>query len=103
MKLVYRVMTLAEAGLLRELLAEAGIPASVFNQFSVGAVGEIPCDCGWPQLWVHRDHQYQRARELLLAHERRQRGAAQDWRCGCGESNPEAFEICWSCGADVLS
>ena len=98
---VYSVPTLAEAWLLKDLLAGAGIPASVFNQHGIGAVGELPQDSGWPQLWIHRDDQYQRARDLLLAHES-SAVAGEDRACGrCGETNPFTFEICWSCGADM--
>ena len=84
-----------------DMLEAVGIPVSVFNQHGAGAVGELPQDCGWPQLWVHRDEHYQRARELILARESEE-SASPERACGqCGELNPGSFDICWACGADL--
>lgn len=92
--------TLPEAHLLLDLLAQAGIPARVFNANAQGGVGEIPFTHAWPELWIERPADAARARALVLAWETTPAGP--DAACqGCGEINPGSFDLCWHCGASL--
>jgi hypothetical protein len=88
-----------QAFLLRDLLAQHGIRAHVFNQNMSSIVGDVPPDVALPQVWLDDDADRDRAGEVL-----------RDYRvacnrdgvifCGaCREENPATFELCWSCGA----
>ena len=98
MKRVATHELLAEIGHLKNVLEQAGIPCLVRNEQLSGGLGEIPfIDC-FPELWVVRDDDLERARALV---DQQRRGAADSsgWRCGnCGESNEGQFSACWQCG-----
>lgn len=89
--------TLAEAHLLRDLLSRAGVDARILNEHAQGGVGDIPFTHAWPEIWLDRPEDAERARALIDAFEHASPGP--DLRCGaCGESNPGSFEVCWHCG-----
>lgn len=88
---------LALATLWTDLLANAGIDASVQRAYASGIAGEIPPDQALPEIWVHDDDQRERARSVL--HEASHR-PHRHWLClGCGETVDGPFEQCWNCGA----
>jgi putative signal transducing protein len=94
---IYSAQNLPEAYLLVHLLAQAGIEARVFNENLQGALGNIPFPEAYPQVWLLRENDAARARQVLGEYERRpaQRGTL---RCReCGEENPDNFQICWNC------
>ena len=83
----------------RSTLELAGIKCVIRNEYAAGAMGELaPIDV-WPELWILRDRDYDRA-ILLLA----QAGAdivEADWRCRrCGSDSPATFDLCWHCAGD---
>lgn len=89
----------------KSVLEEAGIPCFIKNEFSGNVAGEVPFLETWPELWVHRNGDEIRARELLapLRASRQAESAApepsEDWQCPrCGETNEGQFGLCWSCG-----
>jgi hypothetical protein len=87
----------AVATLWADLLGQAGIDASVQRYFASGIAGEIPPDQALPEVWVHDDAAFERARDLLadLRHP-----AWRHWVCrGCGELVDGPFDSCWQCGA----
>ena len=98
MKRVATHELLAEIGHLKNVLEQAGIPCLVRNEQLSGGLGEIPfIDC-FPELWVVRDDDLERARALV---DQQRRGTADSsgWRCRkCGESNEGQFSACWQCG-----
>ena len=88
---------LAIATLWADLLAEAGIAASVQRAYAGSIAGEIPPDQALPELWVQHDEQLERARALLADMEA---SPERRWVCaGCGERVEGPFEQCWNCGA----
>ncbi|TDR23606.1 DUF2007 domain-containing protein [Marinicella litoralis] len=89
----------------KNTLEEANIPCFIKNEFSTSAAGEVPFFETWPELWIHRDADWERALELVqpLRESRKSQpeNAEQliDWTCSqCGETNEGHFALCWSCG-----
>ncbi len=97
MKRLQQAPNLALATLWADLLAGAGIPASVQRAFASSIAGEIPPDQALPEIWVQDDEDHARAAQLLAE----LRGQPhRHWLCrGCGESVDGPFEQCWNCGA----
>jgi hypothetical protein len=90
--------TLPEAHLLRDLLAQAGIEAMVFNENAQGGLGELPFTHAWPEIWIASPSDSERARGIVAAQERPV-PAGPDRPClACGEANPFHFQLCWQCG-----
>jgi hypothetical protein len=88
---------LAEAHLLAGWLAQRGIRVRILNANAAGAMGEIPMDAAAPQIWLEHPRDEERAREAIEAFRASATGPSR--RCpSCGEENPPAFELCWSCG-----
>ena len=99
MKRLVQAPNIALAALWADLLAQAGIEASVQRWYASGIAGEIPPDQALPEVWVHDDAEHERAK--LLLHEL-QRPAWRQWLCrGCGERIDGPFEQCWNCGANM--
>jgi len=64
-------------------------------------MGELPIEASLPQLWVERDDDAPRAREVISAYFKGV-PTGPPVRCpGCGEENPPAFELCWKCGGGI--
>jgi len=100
LKRVWAATNLPEAQLLADLLAEHGIRARVLNVNAQSLAGELPIEASLPQVWVDRPTDAARARELIDAYLRTPSGAPIT--CPrCGEENPSAFELCWSCKAPL--
>lgn len=99
MRRIYSAATLPDAHLIVGLLGQAGIPARVFNENAQGGVGEIPFVHAWPEVWVEDERDAGRALEVIRDFDRN-KGTDRQVACpGCGEQNPENFEVCWNCGA----
>ena len=88
-----------QAYLLKDVLASHGIKAHVFNAHLSSIVGDVPPDVAQPQVWLERDDDRERAATVLTAIERD--GASSEERVcpACGEASPQAFDLCWKCGA----
>ncbi|WP_237067680.1 putative signal transducing protein [Microbulbifer guangxiensis] len=79
--------------LARSKLEVAGIAVFLKNEYAQGATGELAPHQAWPELWLERDRDYERAMQLL-----RDAEGQADWICRhCGESNGAAFDYCWQC------
>lgn len=87
----------AEAWLVRDWLAQNGIPVVVRDDLSA-ARGEIGIAESWPTVWVPRSD-VERATAALAVY-RSPRLVHPRWVCGCGEVNEPTFGSCWACGAD---
>ena len=88
-----------QAFLLRDLLAQHGIKAHIFNQNMSSIVGDVPPDVALPQVWLDDDADRDRAAEVLRDY-RAARNRDGVIFCGaCREENPATFELCWNCGA----
>lgn len=85
-------------GHLAAALEDSHIPCVVRNQFLSGAVGELPVNEAWPEIWVMDERDLPKAKEVLQD----LLGAGQrssHWRCICGEQLESQFTQCWDCGA----
>ncbi len=88
----------------QQILEQADIPCFLKNEYATSIGGEIPFFENWPELWVHRDIDFEMAQQLLQPlRDSRQAASttepAEDWQCQqCGESNEGQFAVCWSCG-----
>ena len=95
-----RTRTLIEATLVRSTLNAAGIPVQLVGEMRPGIIGEIPVPDAMVEVRVDAS-QVLHAEAVLAALDSAGEGAA--WRCGgCGEENPAAFDLCWTCGKDRL-
>lgn len=82
---------------MRSLLAHHGIDAVLRNQYSAGASGELAPIDTWPELWLRREADRERALDLIRQQQRPVEGA--DWQCpACGAHSPATFDWCWQCG-----
>ena len=98
MKLLARADHFVQGTIWAESLRAAGIRCELRNTSLSGAIGEIPfLECA-PQLWIERDSDEPRAREILQ--QLRQPAHGPQWRCEkCGEWSEPQFGACWQCGA----
>jgi len=100
MKRVHTAANLPEAHLILDLLAHRGIRARIFNANASSLAGELPIDASLPQVWVEHPRDADRARELI--EEFLRSGSGPSRKCpACGEENPPAFDLCWSCGTGL--
>lgn len=84
---------------MKNLLQGEGIDTLLKNEFSGGAVGDLPAFDTWPELWVDDTHLAQAQSVLRQAVESR---IGEAWICrGCGESSDAGFAICWNCGQSI--
>jgi len=97
MQRLYSAANLAEAHLVRGLLAAAGIEARVLNEYAGGALGELPFTEVAPSVWVEEERDLIRARQVVATYENAV-SVPGTTRCNaCGEENPHDFAICWQC------
>jgi uncharacterized paraquat-inducible protein A len=104
MKRVYTAGDLTLATLFVHFLEQHLIRAKVFNEHMFAVRLEVPYEAALPQVWVERDHDYARAKELAAEFElqRKQDASQPDRACGsCHESNPGNFDSCWKCGTPL--
>jgi len=100
MRKIYSAATLADAYLVVGLLEQQGIKSRVFNENAQGGLGEIPFTHAWPEVWVERESDEQRARDVIRTLE--QPATDRSVECkSCGEINPATFELCWNCGVSI--
>jgi hypothetical protein len=61
----------------------------------------LPIESSLPQIWVENPDHAARAREIIDVY-LKSSSSGSPTRCeACGEENPPAFEVCWSCGAGL--
>jgi hypothetical protein len=77
------------------------VRARIFNANASSLAGELPIDASLPQLWVDRDDDAPRARQLIDTFLRASAGGPARTCPRCGEENPPAFDLCWNCGASL--
>ena len=98
----YSAANLQDAHILLGLLRAAGIDALILNANAQGGLGEIPFTHTYPEIWLERSSDLERARPLFERFERAPAGVPS-LRCpACGEENPADFEICWNCAAPTV-
>ncbi|AOS96044.1 hypothetical protein AUP74_00574 [Microbulbifer aggregans] len=95
MKLIYTHENRLLVELARSKLEVAGISVFLKNEYAQGATGELAPHQAWPELWLERERDFERAMQLL----REDAESGSEWGCRrCGESNGAAFDYCWKCG-----
>lgn len=95
---LYSANHLLEAHALCGRLNNAGISARVLNEYSLGAIGELPASAIGPEIWIEEERDLFLARRLLAEYEQQRDTPGVDRVCpACGEANPAGFEVCWSC------
>ena len=100
MQRVFCDSDLVLSGLVRSVLETAGIHCLVRNQYLTGALGELPVNECWPQVWVVSDDDAPRALRLIAQTLPRDGAHGECWTCpDCGEQLEAQFGQCWQCGA----
>ena len=99
MKLVYTHPDPILVAHMRSSIALAGIECVLRNEYASGALGELAPIDAWVEVWVVRDRDHDRARQVV--ENLKQEVQAEDWECAqCGKSSPATFETCWHCGGN---
>ena len=101
MKRVYKCADIIEANALLHVLETAGIPCRIMNEFTSGALGDIPFTEAGPEIWIEDERDFDLARKNIEQHiaEMKNADKAQSLICPeCGETNPGNFTSCWNCG-----
>jgi hypothetical protein len=97
-KRVFRAPSLLQVAHARNVLLTAGIASELRNQYSVGALGELPMLETWPQVYVDDVDEHRALRALTLAATPR---GGPVWTCeSCGERSEPQFTACWRCGRE---
>jgi len=101
MKKLYVSQSLIDVESRKELLDQAQIPATIKNQRSAMLGGEVPFVEVFPELWVLKDEDYERANTLLNDWERAVPVETTGWTCSrCHEMHHKEFTTCWKCGEE---
>ena len=100
MKCIYLARDITQAHLVVNLLEQQFIPAKIENAHQASGLGELAVS--YPEIWVVREPDAQRARDIIETFEALGRSNADDTICpGCSELNPVNFDLCWACSADL--
>ncbi len=98
MKEIYIARDPLNANVVKGLLEEQGIPATVQGEFVYSLHGTA--GVMYPSVWVLSDDDFDRAEEIVRDFEARVGQRKTDtWQCRqCGEILEEQFTECWRCG-----
>ncbi len=99
MKKVYSSENSMMAGHIKSLLELEGIPCIIKNENLAGAMGELPLNECWPEVWIRDDLSYDNAMHILKDILAPENVASQSWHCACGEEIEGQFFACWNCGS----
>lgn len=100
MKELFRERELIKVSFYQQLLEAEGIATMIRNEhLTMSGLTEIPIPEFFPALCVLNDDDYEAAMEIIRTHLAADKEAADtESPCpSCGESNPDNFDICWSC------
>lgn len=96
---VYASPDVVMVGHLRNVLEVEGIPCRLRNLDLGAAAGQLPPTECWPELWIERDEDLDRARRVIGQAREDSTGRQPSWTCGpCGERHEAQFTECWKCG-----
>ena len=101
-KTIYSAANATEAHLIKGLLGQKSIEVNLMGEdLSIG-MGGLPTDVMQVKIKVNED-KYSEAMRIISNYEQLLKQPAQDgksWECNeCNKTNPDKFEICWSCQA----
>jgi hypothetical protein len=98
---IYGAADLQDAHILLGLLRQAGIAALVLNEHARGGLGDIPFGEAYPEVWIEREADRERARRIVEAYQAKPVDAGVRYCAACGEQSPGNFHVCWNCGATL--
>lgn len=97
---VYSCENILALGPYKFALEAAGIKYLIKNEYNHGAMGELPLNESWPQIWVLNNSDKESAANICQKVEKEQQNVDLDWLCSfCNEQNASSFELCWQCQA----
>lgn len=98
MRKIYSCSNIIELSPYKFALEAAGIKYLIKNEFSQGAVGELPPTESWSQIWVINQQDADKAKHICSQVELKQKASDSEWLCShCNETNASSFEYCWQC------
>jgi hypothetical protein len=96
MKLVFTSSEVPELEMIRHMLEDAGVHCEIRSSTALDAPGAKSSSA---ELWVDRDDDYPRARDLFESWTKPAPHASPTWICPhCHARLAELFDICWKCG-----
>jgi len=98
MKLIYTHPNRLIVENIKNILENEGIKVVLQNQYAAGGVGELAPIDAWPEVWLERNRDFDRAQKII---DEVANAKETPWVCqGCGEKNDGSFEVCWNCSKD---
>lgn len=98
MKRIYVSADPIECGFFESILTERGINCLVRNRYLGGAIGELPLNEAWPEIWVVDECDAELAKRVINEAQTPARHNAGAWQCEhCGEMMEAQFTQCWQC------
>jgi hypothetical protein len=92
---------LVEVESLRDILEQYGIPCTIKNQFNTYLAASVPFAEVFPEIWVIRDEDASKAKEILDNWHKAAPMEETSWTCKhCGEQLDKEFTSCWKCGKE---
>ena len=83
---------------LKNVLESRGIECEIRGEFRRVAVGELPVNECWIELWIRDAAEEKNARQILDSPSSEPSGS---WECPkCGEMVEGQFNQCWNCQAE---
>lgn len=102
MQKIYSANNLPDAYLIQGLLAEAGIESQILNEYAQGGLGEIPFTQTYPEIWLLNERDITKAKKIINQFEQTPSETGKLLCKNCHELNPDTFETCWHCGAQLI-
>lgn len=103
MQKVYTSESALIASHIRNVLENNGIQCIVKNENLQSVIGEVPPIAAWPEVWVIKSSDLEKAQCLVKAINQEAAGGGKTWNCEqCKETNEPNFRVCWSCGQSFL-
>jgi Putative prokaryotic signal transducing protein len=97
MRRIYTAADIIQLSRVQGALESQGIHCQVRNEHLGGALGGLPYDQCWPELWVRDDDEAVAKR--LVEREQQALPDGADWNCpDCSETVDSPLTECWNCG-----
>lgn len=99
MKKVYASQDRLMVSHFKNILINEGIPCIIKNDYLTMAMGEIPLNECWLELWVEKDSHRKKAQSIIEETLKSEVVVGPNWKClKCGEEIEPQFSECWNCG-----
>ena len=99
MRRVFCADNMLLVGHVRALLEADGIQCVFRNETLAGAMGELPMNECWPEVWIVNDTDAAGAGKIVAALNS-EPAPGEPWTCACGEVLEVQFTSCWNCGRE---